>query len=92
MAIPVRIVGLGGSLRAASTSRTALQAALDGAAARGADVQLIWVRDLDLPPYTAEHAPRPVAHQFADAARQFQADGTCDYAEDRAFAAGAVGQ
>jgi FMN reductase len=66
MAIPVRIVGLGGSLRAASTSRTALQAALDGAAAKGADVQLIWVRDLDLPPYTAEHAPRPAAHQFAD--------------------------
>jgi hypothetical protein len=26
------------------------------------------------------------------AARQFQADGTCDYAEDRAFAAGAAGQ
>jgi hypothetical protein len=45
MATAVRIVGLGGSLRAASTSRTALQAALDG-----------------------------------------------DCAEDRAFAAGAVGQ
>jgi FMN reductase len=91
MAIPVRIVGLGGSLRAASTSRTALQAALDGAAAKGADVQLIWVRDLDLPPYTAEHAPRPAA-EVVRAARQFQTDGTCDYAEDRAFAAGAVGQ
>ena len=35
MARPVRVVGLGGSLRAASTSRTALQAALDGAAADG---------------------------------------------------------
>ena len=30
MAKPVRVVGLGGSLRAASTSRTALQAALAG--------------------------------------------------------------
>ena len=67
MAMPVRIVGLGGSLRAESTSRTALQTALDGAAASGADVQLIWVRDLDLPLYTAEHAPTPAALEFADA-------------------------
>jgi FMN reductase len=58
MAMPVRIVGLGGSLRAESTSRAALQTALDGAAATGADVQLIWLRDLGLPLYTAEHAPR----------------------------------
>ncbi len=50
MARPVRVVGLGGSLRAASTSRTALHAALEGAAANAADTQLIWVRDLDLPP------------------------------------------
>ncbi len=66
MATPVRIVGLGGSLRAESTSRTALQTALDGAAASGADVRLIWVRDLDLPLYTAEHAPPPAALEFAD--------------------------
>ena len=45
MAMPVRVVGLGGSLRAESTSRTALQVALDGAAASGAVTQLIWVRD-----------------------------------------------
>jgi FMN reductase len=67
MARPVRVVGLGGSLRAASTSRTALQAALEGAAAEGADTQLIWIRDLDLPLYTAEHAIPPGAHEFADA-------------------------
>jgi len=66
MATPVRIVGLGGSLRAESTSRSALQTALDGAAATGADVQLISVRDLGLPLYTAEHAPPAAAHQFAD--------------------------
>ena len=53
----VRVVGLGGSLRDESTSRTALQVALDGAAAGGADVELIWIRGLDLPLYTAEHAP-----------------------------------
>ncbi len=66
MARPARIVGLGGSLRAASTSRSALQVALDGAAASGADVQLISIRDLDLPLYTAEHAIPPAAHQFAE--------------------------
>jgi FMN reductase len=67
MTTPVRIVGLGGSLRAESTSRTALQTALDGAAASGADVRLIWVRDLDLPLYTAEHTPSPATLEFADA-------------------------
>ena len=41
----VHVVGLGGSLRAASTSRTALQTALDGAAAAGATAQLLWVRE-----------------------------------------------
>jgi hypothetical protein len=35
MARPVRVVGLGSSLRAAPTSRMALQVALDGAAASG---------------------------------------------------------
>jgi FMN reductase len=64
---PVRVVGLGGSLRAGSTSLTALKAALDGAAAAGAGVQLISVRDLGLPLYTAEHATPAGAHEFADA-------------------------
>jgi len=61
-------VGLGGSLREESTSRTALQVALEGAAASGAGVELIWVRDLDLPLYTAEHAPPPYAHRLAETA------------------------
>jgi FMN reductase len=64
----LRVVGLGGSLRAESTSRSALQVALDGAAAAGADVTLVAVRDLDLPLYTAEHAIPPAAQEFADAA------------------------
>jgi FMN reductase len=63
----VRVVGLGGSLRAASTSRTALQVALDSAAASGADAKPIWIRDLDLPLYSAEHAPPQAALGFADA-------------------------
>ena len=37
----VRVVGLGGSLRELSTSRTALQVALEGAAAGGADVEAL---------------------------------------------------
>lgn len=68
MAKPVRVAGLGGSLRAASTSRTALETALDGAAGAGADVQLIWVRDLDLPLYTAEQAAPAAAQAYADTA------------------------
>ena len=64
---PVRVVGLGGSLRAASTSLTALKATLEGATAAGAEVQLIWVRDLGLPLLTAEHATPAGAHEFADA-------------------------
>lgn len=66
MARTVRVVSLGGSLRAASTSRTALQAALEGAAGKGADVQLTWVRELALPFYTAERAIPAAAHEFAD--------------------------
>lgn len=68
----VRVVGLGGSLREMSTSRTALQVALEAAAASGADVELIWVRDLGLPLYTDEHAPPPGAHRLAESV--YQAD------------------
>jgi len=67
MARPVRVVGLGGSLRAASTSRMALQVALDGAAASGAETELLAIRDLGLPLYSAEHAPPPGADDFAEA-------------------------
>jgi FMN reductase len=63
----VRVVGLGGSLREMSTSRTALQVALEGATASGADTELLWVRDLGLPLYTDEHAPPPGAHRLAEA-------------------------
>ena len=45
------IVGLGGSLRPASSSLSALRVALEGAAAAGASVETLDVRDLDLPLY-----------------------------------------
>lgn len=66
MARSVRVVGLGGSLRASSTSLTALQTALDGAAAAGAKVSIIRVRELDLPLYTPQRATPGSARDFAD--------------------------
>lgn len=62
----VPLVGLGGSLRIGSTSRTALQTALDGAQAANAEPSLIWVRDLDLPMYTPERAVPAAARELAD--------------------------
>lgn len=66
MAASVRIVGLGGSLRAASTSRSALQVVLDGAATSGAEVHLLSVRDLNLPLYDSDDEVPIVAHDFAE--------------------------
>jgi FMN reductase len=67
MAKSVRVIGLGGSLRANSTSRSALRAALDGALGAGAQPNLMGVRDLDLPMYTAERSIPPSARSFANA-------------------------
>jgi FMN reductase len=66
MAKPVSLAGLGGSLRAASTSHSALAAAVAGAKAAGAVCELLWVRELDLPPYSAERPVPPAALQLAD--------------------------
>ena len=51
MPMTPHIVGLGGSLRAASSSLAALRVALDGAEAAGAHVELLDVRTLELPLY-----------------------------------------
>lgn len=50
----LKVVGLGGSLRAASLSRAALSVALEGAAAAGAAVELLDLRELGLPMYSPE--------------------------------------
>jgi len=50
----LRIVGLGGSLRVSSRSRAALAVALDGAASAGATVELLDLRQLDLPMFNPE--------------------------------------
>jgi NAD(P)H-dependent FMN reductase len=71
MANTVQIMGLGGSLRAASTSRTALEVALQATTAAGAHARLVWVRDLDLPLYSDGHVGAeagdrdPAAGQYA---------------------------
>jgi FMN reductase len=71
----LKIVGLGGSLRAASRSRAALEVALDGAAAAGATVELLDLRELGLPLFNPElesDAPEP-ARRFVDTC--YAADG-----------------
>ena len=48
------VAGICGSLREESKSRVALELALDAAASRGADTDLIDLRTLDLPVYDAD--------------------------------------
>src|ERR1700685_800646 len=50
----LKVVGLDGSLREASRSRAALGVALEGAAAAGATVELLDLRELGLPMYSPE--------------------------------------
>ena len=54
MVAGLKIVGLGGSLRAGSHSRAALALALEGAAAAGAAVELLDLRELGLPIYSPD--------------------------------------
>jgi FMN reductase len=70
---PVGVVGLGGSMRAGSTSLTALRTALDGAVAAGADTQLLTVRELDLPLYTPERTVPEGAYRLVEAVAGAQA-------------------
>ncbi|MDP9387474.1 MAG: NAD(P)H-dependent oxidoreductase [Actinomycetota bacterium] len=64
----LRIVGLGGSLREHSSSLSALRLALESAAAAGAEVELLDVRALDLPPYLpGPPPPHPALARFAEA-------------------------
>lgn len=46
---PVRIIGIGGSLRQSSRTAVAMRLALRGAASAGADVEALHLADLDLP-------------------------------------------
>ncbi|MET7933176.1 NAD(P)H-dependent oxidoreductase [Streptomyces sp. NPDC005322] len=66
MAHPVLVVGMGGSLRTTSTSLAALRVAIEGAAAAGAETDVIDLGGLDLPLYTPEHRIPPAARSLAD--------------------------
>ena len=68
-----RIVGLGGSLAAASQSLTALRVAAEAAEEEGADVSIFEVRELDLPFFAPGLEPSLQASVFADAV--YEADG-----------------
>ena len=50
----LRIIGVGGSLASASKSRAALQQALEGASAAGAETRLLDLRELALPMYNPD--------------------------------------
>jgi FMN reductase len=70
----IRVVGIGGSLSAASSSLAALKIAMQGAEQAGAATQIFDIRALDLPMYdpSAKNVPAAV-QQMADAV--YEADG-----------------
>ncbi|OLE51765.1 MAG: NADPH-dependent oxidoreductase [Acidobacteria bacterium 13_1_20CM_3_53_8] len=59
MAKEIKVVGLGGSLAAQSNSLAALKIALEGAAAAGAQTELLDVRELNLPMYAPDFGEAP---------------------------------
>src|SRR2546423_14359553 len=61
MAKEIKVVGLGGSLAAQSNSLAALKIALEGAAAAGAQTELLDVRELNLPMYAPDFGEAPEA-------------------------------
>jgi FMN reductase len=68
------IVGIGGSLARASNSRAALQQALEGATAAGAETRLLDLRELDLPMYNPDHdEPTEAAAELIESC--YAADG-----------------
>lgn len=67
MSQPTRVVALGGSLSERSTSLGALQVAARGAREAGADVDVIAVRDLNLPLYSPGAAPTEGAQRLVRA-------------------------
>jgi FMN reductase len=63
----IKVVGIGGSFSANSNSLIGLRAALEGAAAAGADVDLMDVKELNLPMFDYAVAPTPGARRLIDA-------------------------
>lgn len=64
----LKVVGIGGSWSRVSTSRSALEIALEGAAEAGAETRLFDVRELDLPMYDPDATDAPLrAHEYVEA-------------------------
>jgi FMN reductase len=73
--VALTIVGLGGSLAQVSRRRAALEIALAGAAAEGAETTLLDVRELDLPMYNPEDESTPPANATLLFETCYAADG-----------------
>lgn len=74
MAKEIKVVGLGGSLAAPSSSLAALRIALEGAAEAGAQTELLDIRELNLPMYVPDMSDVPeVVAQLCEAVHS--ADG-----------------
>jgi FMN reductase len=70
----LKVVGLGGSLAQRSTSLAALRIALEGAAATGAIMELLDIKELSLPMYDpADENPPESVRRMCDAI--YEADG-----------------
>lgn len=59
MANKIKVVGVGGSLAAQSSSLAALRIALEGAAEAGAQTELLDIRELNLPMYAPDISEAP---------------------------------
>jgi FMN reductase len=71
----LKVIGLGGSLRAGSRSRAALAVALEGAAAAGAAVELLDLRELGLPMFSPDLEADPPAVVRTLLETCYEADG-----------------
>src|ERR1700733_2824903 len=70
-----KVVGLGGSLREVSRSKAALAVALEGAAAAGAAIELLDLRELGLPMYSPDLETDPPAAVRRLIDTSYEADG-----------------
>ncbi len=62
----MKVIGLGGSMAELSRSRTALRAAIEGAAGAGAETELLDLRALALPMFNPDDAPGDAASRLID--------------------------
>lgn len=64
---PIKIIGLGGSLKPESASVKALRIALSGAVESGAHIELLELHEIALPMFVPDMEPPPQVRRFVDA-------------------------